>query len=105
MRCEECVVKVLLSWMREFAPIEGDPESLAEAMTDLGMVVESTESVGPDWDGIVVAKVLTVAKHPEADRIQLVSVDAGDVRDVALDARVGLRLAERRETARAERVG
>ncbi|MCP4228345.1 MAG: phenylalanine--tRNA ligase subunit beta, partial [Actinomycetia bacterium] len=71
-------MKVLLSWMREFAPIEGDPELLGEAMTDLGMVVESIETVGPTWDGIVVAKVLTVAKHPEADRIQLVSVDAGD---------------------------
>jgi phenylalanyl-tRNA synthetase beta chain len=71
-------MKVLLSWMREFAPIEGDPEFLAETMTDLGMVVDEVETVGPSWDGIVVAKVLTLAPHPEADRIQLVSVDAGD---------------------------
>ena len=71
-------MKVLLSWMREFAPIEGDPELLAETMTDLGMVVESLETVGADWSGIVVAKVLGLSRHPEADRIQLVSVDAGD---------------------------
>ena len=71
-------MKALLSWMREFAPIEGDPEFLAETMTDLGMVVEEIETVGQSWDGIVVAKVLDLAAHPEADRIQLVSVDAGD---------------------------
>ncbi len=71
-------MKVLLSWMQEFAPIEGEPAYLAETMTDLGMVVEEVEIVGPTWDGIVVAEVLGLAPHPEADRIQLVSVDAGD---------------------------
>jgi len=71
-------MKVLLSWMRRFAPIEGDPAELAAAMTDLGMVVESVDTVGATWNGIVVAKVLGLAPHPEADRIQLVQVDAGD---------------------------
>lgn len=71
-------MKVLLSWMREFAPIEGDPAELAAVMTDLGMVVESVDEVGPNWDGIIVAKVLELGKHPEADRIQLVQVDTGD---------------------------
>lgn len=64
--------------MREFAPIEGEPSFLADTLTDLGMVVESVETVGANWDGIVVARVLDLAKHPEADRIQLVSVDTGD---------------------------
>ncbi|MGH1490640.1 MAG: phenylalanine--tRNA ligase subunit beta [Acidimicrobiales bacterium] len=71
-------MKVLLSWMREFAPIDGEPAFLAEQMTDLGMVVEEVSSTGPDWDGIVVAKVLGLRQHPEADRIQLVDVDLGD---------------------------
>ncbi len=71
-------MKVLLSWMRRFAPIEGDPAELAAAMTDLGMVVERVDTVGATWNGIVVAKVLDLAPHPEADRIQLVQVDAGD---------------------------
>ena len=34
-------MKVLLSWLREFAPIEGDPVELGEQMSDLGMAVES----------------------------------------------------------------
>ncbi|MEM7325595.1 MAG: phenylalanine--tRNA ligase subunit beta [Actinomycetota bacterium] len=71
-------MKVLLSWMKEFAPIEGEPAFLAETMTDLGMVVEEVTTTGPSWDGIVVAKVLDLKQHPEADKIQLVDVDLGD---------------------------
>ncbi|MFV0260231.1 MAG: phenylalanine--tRNA ligase subunit beta [Acidimicrobiales bacterium] len=71
-------MKVLLSWLQEFAPITGTPADLAETMTDLGMVCEEVSIVGADWDGVVVAEVLDLAPHPDADRIQLVSVDAGD---------------------------
>ena len=71
-------MKALLSWMQEFAPIAGEPSFLAEAMTDLGMVVEDVAETGPSWDGIVVAKILSLRPHPEADRIQLVDVDTGD---------------------------
>lgn len=70
-------MKVLLSWMQEFAPIQGDPHELAAILTDLGLVVESVASTGPAWDGIVVARVLGLRPHPEADRIQLVDVDTG----------------------------
>ncbi len=70
-------MKVLLSWLREFAPIEGDPAELGEAMSALGMAVESMETFG-FMDGLVVARVLELRDHPSADRIQLVDVDAGD---------------------------
>ena len=71
-------MKVLLSWLREFAPIEGDPVALGEQMSDLGMAVESIDRVGEGLDGIVVARVLDLRAHPDADRVQLVDVDAGD---------------------------
>ncbi len=71
-------MNVLLSWLQEFAPFDQDPTVLAETMTDLGMVVESVSETGNSWDGIVVARVLDLRPHPEADRIQLVDVDAGD---------------------------
>ncbi len=71
-------MKVLLSWMKEFAPIEGDPHDLAEALTEIGLVVDGVSVVGSSWDGIVVAEVLGLRPHPKADRIQLVDVDAGD---------------------------
>lgn len=71
-------MNVLLSWLQQFAPFGDDVSVLTENMTDLGMVVESVSETGPTWDGIVVAKVLGLRPHPEADRIQLVDVDAGD---------------------------
>lgn len=71
-------MKVLLSWLREFAPIEGTPDEIAAQLTELGMELESVERPGHGLDGIVVAKVLEVRPHPDADRIRLVDVDAGD---------------------------
>src|SRR4030095_3409926 len=65
-------------WLREFAPIEGDPEHLSEQLSDLGMAVEQMSVVGEGLDGILVAAVLARRAHPDADKIQLVDVDAGD---------------------------
>ncbi len=71
-------MKVLLSWLREFAPVEGGADEIAAQLTSLGMELESVEEVGRGLDGIVVARVLEVRPHPDADRIRLVDVDPGD---------------------------
>ncbi|NNC80777.1 MAG: phenylalanine--tRNA ligase subunit beta, partial [Acidimicrobiales bacterium] len=72
-------MKVLLSWMREFAPdIDGDPVALGETLSALGLAVEEMSIVGEGLDGVVLAKVLELSPHPDADKIQLVQVDAGD---------------------------
>ena len=72
-------MKVLLSWLREFAPFPtDDPVALGDVMSDLGMAVESIERIGEGLGGIVVAKVLDLAPHPNADKIQIVNVDSGD---------------------------
>lgn len=72
-------MKVTLAWLREFAPFPNDdPVALGEVMSDLGMAVESIERIGEGLDGIVVARVLALRPHPDADRIQLVDVDRGD---------------------------
>ena len=72
-------MKVLLSWLREFAPdIAGDPIELGETLSGLGLAVEEMTITGQGLDGIVLAKVLELSPHPDADKIQLVQVDAGD---------------------------
>jgi phenylalanyl-tRNA synthetase beta chain len=72
-------MKVLLSWLREFAPdIDGDPVVLGERMSALGLAVEDMQLLGAGLDGVVLAKVLDLRPHPDADKIQLVDVDAGD---------------------------
>ena len=76
-------MKVLLSWMREFAPEIGtddtfDPFALGDLMSEIGLECEEVRVLGQNLDGIVVAKVLETRPHPDADKIHLVDVDAGD---------------------------
>ena len=71
-------MKVLLSWLRDFAPFEGDPVVLGDSMSDLGMAVEAMERIGEGLDGIVVARVLETRAVAGANKIHQVIVDAGD---------------------------
>jgi phenylalanyl-tRNA synthetase beta chain len=71
-------MKVLLSWLRDFAPVEGDPLAIGETLSDLGMAVEELDVLGEGLDGIVVARVLGTRPHPDADKVHLVDVDTGD---------------------------
>ena len=71
-------MKVLLSWLREFTPVEGSPQGIADDLSDLGLAVEETVTFAAAPAGIVVARVAGLRPHPDADRIQLVDVDAGD---------------------------
>ena len=71
-------MKVLLSWLRDFAPFEGDPVALGDQLSDLGMAVEALEVLGGGLEGVVVARVLETRPIPGANKIHQVIVDAGD---------------------------
>jgi phenylalanyl-tRNA synthetase beta chain len=71
-------MRVPLSWLRDFAPIEGAPETLAAVLSDLGLVVEGMQRVGEGLEDVVVAEVVATRPHPDADRVQLVDVNRGD---------------------------
>lgn len=66
-----------LSWLRDYAPLEAGVEDLANALSELGLVVEGVERIGAGLDDVVVARVQAIRPHPDADRIRLVDVDAG----------------------------
>lgn len=71
-------MRVPLSWLRDFAPIDGDPAGLAETLDDLGLVVEAVERVGEGLEDVVVARVESIAAIAGADRIRLVTVESGN---------------------------
>ncbi len=71
-------MRVPLSWLREFVDVELTADQLAERLTLLGMEVESVERWGADWRQVVTGELLTVEKHPRADRLSLTTVTLGD---------------------------
>ena len=75
-------MKILNSWLNEFGAFGDDNEKLAEAMTNLGLAVESTSKVGTPVKGVVVAKVLRTERHPDAEKVHRVYVDAGDGKEL-----------------------
>jgi phenylalanyl-tRNA synthetase beta chain len=70
-------VLVPLSWLRDFAPFEGDPADLAASLDDLGLVVEAVEQIGEGLSDVVVVRVDEIAAIEGADRIRRVVVDDG----------------------------
>jgi phenylalanyl-tRNA synthetase beta chain len=65
------------SWLREFCNPGLTSTELAELLTMSGMEVEESRPAAPAFTGVVVAKVLEVARHPNADRLSVCQVDAG----------------------------
>ncbi len=65
------------SWLREFCNPPLSTEQLADLLTMSGMEVEELRPVAPPFSGVVVGRVLSVERHPNADRLNVCQVDAG----------------------------
>ena len=70
-------MKVSLNWLKDYVPIELTPEKLAEELTMRSVEVNAIEKANPGLDKVIVGKVLKVVKHPNADKLNLVTVDLG----------------------------
>lgn len=64
-------------WLRELVDPKLDIDDLTHLLTMSGLEVESCEPVAPAFSGVVVAAVVEVAQHPNADRLRVCRVDAG----------------------------
>ena len=73
-------MKISYNWLKQFINIDWSPEQTSELLTDLGLEVEGLEkyqSVKGGLEGVVVGKVLTCEKHPNADKLKVTTVDLG----------------------------
>ena len=70
-------MKAPMGWMRDFTAIPEDPHGFAEAMTMSGSKVEAIAVSGEGISGVVAGRVLSIARHPDADRLSVCQVDAG----------------------------
>jgi phenylalanyl-tRNA synthetase beta chain len=69
---------VPLAWLRDYVAFDLAPEALAEQLTLRGMEVSGINVSGADWTDVVVGRLLTVERHPNADKLWLTTVDVGD---------------------------
>ncbi|WP_027485158.1 phenylalanine--tRNA ligase subunit beta [Rhodanobacter sp. OR87] len=83
------------NWLRELVEIQADRAELAHALTMAGLEVEELTPLGDGLAGVVVARIVAAEKHPEADRLQVCKVDAGQGEPLQIvcgapNARVGI---------------
>jgi phenylalanyl-tRNA synthetase beta chain len=71
-------VKISLDWLADLVSWDDAPEDLASRLTAAGLNVEAIETYEQSWPGVVVARVIECGPHPDADRLSLCKVDAGD---------------------------
>ncbi|MEG3149521.1 phenylalanine--tRNA ligase subunit beta [Sphingomonas sp. ZT3P38] len=71
-------MKLTLSWLKEHLDTTADLESIVEALTRIGLEVEGVENPGEKLAAFKVARVLKAAPHPQADKLQVLTVDAGE---------------------------
>jgi phenylalanyl-tRNA synthetase beta chain len=65
------------NWLRSLVDTHLDSEALGHALTMAGLEVEEMQPVAASFSKVVVAKILSAEKHPDADRLQVCKVDVG----------------------------
>src|SRR5215208_7093218 len=70
-------MKFTLSWLKEHLDTEESTEAIADRLTNIGLEVEEVTNPAEALAPFTVARVLTAEKHPQADKLQVLTVDAG----------------------------
>ena len=70
-------MKIPLSWLKQYINIDLTPGQIAKTLTNAGLEVDAIEKITPGFEQIVVARVVAVQKHPEADKLCLAEVTDG----------------------------
>ena len=71
-------MKFTLSWLKEHLDTDADLTAILDALNRIGHEVEGVENPGAALAAFKVARVLTAERHPQADKLQVLTVDAGD---------------------------
>src|SRR5687768_16309741 len=88
-------MKFSLAWLKQYLETEASAQEIAARLNALGIEVEELEDPAEKLAGFRVARVLTAAPHPNADKLQVLTVDAGQGKPLqvvcgAPNARAGL---------------
>lgn len=87
-------MKFTLSWLKDHLETDATLETIVEKLTDIGLEVESVDDRAA-FKAFKIVRVLSAARHPDADKLQVLSVDVGEDKPLqvvcgAPNARAGL---------------
>lgn len=70
-------MKLSEQWLREWVNPDWDTQTLAEALSLAGLEVDDLSPIAPNFNGVLVAEVIQVEKHPDAEKLNITKVDIG----------------------------
>jgi phenylalanyl-tRNA synthetase beta chain len=70
-------MKVTFNWLKQYVDFDWSPEKLTERLTMLGLEAESVHKIGGEFEGIVIAQILTKDKVPNSDKLTVCKVNDG----------------------------
>ena len=70
-------MKFTISWLKDHLDTKLTDEKIVDKLTNVGLEVESFQRQTSEFDQFVVAKIISVEKHPNADRLKVCDVDIG----------------------------
>ena len=84
-------------WLKQWVQLDLDAFDLAEKLTASGLEVDQVLPVAAPFHGVSVAEIISCEAHPDADKLQICTIDYGDAEPVqvvcgAPNARAGIRI-------------
>ncbi len=91
-------MKISYQWLNQWAKTKLDATQAGDVLTMAGLELDGAESAAPDLNGVVVAQIVSAEKHPDADRLKVCTVDAGQDEPLQIvcgapNARPGIKVA------------
>ncbi len=88
-------MKVPLKWLQEYIDIDLSPADVAYRLTMAGTEVKGVQSIGGNWENIVVGQIIAINPHPDADRLTLPTIDLGTEQKIVVCGAPNLRLGDK----------
>ncbi len=95
-------MKVSLNWLKQYVDITLSADEVANRLTMAGTEVKGVESVGSNWENIVVGQITAINPHPNADRLTLPTVDLGTSQETVVCGAPNLKVGDKVVFARVE---
>ena len=80
-------MRISFNWLRDFIKTDLSASEIGDILTDLGLEVEGIDhylSIPGGLEGVVIGKVLSCEKHPNADKLNITQVDIGEAEQVQI---------------------